>query len=154
MNARGTGRQGTKRIIAGIVTGMLALGTLSGCAQQGAGLALAAEESQVQLRAIQQRWFETGDTSQVLRGTIATLQDLGFVIDKADNDLGTVSGTKIAGQSIALKITVTVRTLSEARTLVRANVQYGLERVEEPGPYQSFFASLGKGLFLEAHALD
>jgi len=36
-----------------------------------------------------------------LRTIIATLQDLGFVVDKADADLGSVSATKLFRLSIA-----------------------------------------------------
>src|SRR5210317_706387 len=43
--------------------------------------------SQVELRSIQTRAFETDDRVQTLRTVIATLQDLGFVIDKADETL-------------------------------------------------------------------
>ena len=94
----------------------------------------------------------------MLRGTLATLQDLGFVIDKADAALGTVSATKVSGDAWtgnkALKVTVTVRTIGQNRTLVRANAQWGLDTVEEPKPYQDFFSSLGKGLFLEANTVE
>lgn len=131
---------------------------LAGCAQNNTDLALAAEESQVKLRSIQQRWFDTADTALVLRGTLATLQDLGFVIDKADAALGTVAATKVSGDAWtgnkALKVTVTVHTIGQNRTLVRANAQWGLDTVEEPKPYQDFFRSLGKGLFLEANTVE
>lgn len=143
---------------AGVVLASLSL--LAACAPSASQLALGAESSQVQVRSIQQRWFDTADNALVLRATIATLQDLGFIVDKADADLGTVSATNIGGadawtgQTLVLKITVTVRTLQGARSLVRANLQYGLNPVDDPQPYQDFFRSLSKGLFLEAHALD
>jgi hypothetical protein len=63
--------------------------------------------SQVELRSIQTRAFETDDREQTLRTVIATLQDLGFVIDKADATLGAVSATKLDGYE--LRMTVTVR---------------------------------------------
>ena len=134
---------------------------MAGCAPDQAALALGANQSQVALRSIQQRWFETDDTALVLRATLATLQDLGFVIDKADAQLGTVSATKVGGGSntwtgeqLALKLTVTVRTIGEKRTLVRANAQWGLKPVEDAGTYQTFYNSLSKGLFLEAHTVE
>ena len=83
---------------------------------------------------------------------IATLQDLGFVIDKADNDLGTVSGTKL--DQYSLRMTVTVRPRGETQMLVRANAQYNIQAVEDPEPYQHFFDSLSKALFLTAHQVD
>ena len=54
----------------------------------------------------------------------------------------------------ALRITVTVRPRGETQTLVRANASYELEAIEEPGPYQDFFAALEKAMFLQAHAVD
>ena len=56
---------------------------------------LDSDSSQVQLRSIQTRAFETTDKEKTLRTIMSTLQDLGFVIDKADATLGTVSATKL-----------------------------------------------------------
>ena len=113
---------------------------------------LATKESQVKLRAIQTRVFDTTDKTKMLRTVIATLQDLGFVIDKADNDLGTVSGTKL--DQYSLRMTVTVRPRGETQMLVRANAQYNIQAVEDPEPYQHFFDSLSKAIFLTAHQVD
>lgn len=81
---------------------------------------------------------------------MATLQDLRFVIDKADDVVGVVSATKLDGY--ALSMSVTVRPRGE-QMLVRANAQYNLRAIEQPGPYQDFFAALDKGLFLEDNLL-
>ncbi|MBW1700212.1 MAG: hypothetical protein JRH18_23785 [Deltaproteobacteria bacterium] len=113
---------------------------------------LATKESQVKLRSIQTRAFDTTDREMMLRTIIATLQDLGFIIDKADDVLGTVSGTKL--DRYALRMTVTVRSRGETQLLVRANAQYEIYAVEDPEPYQQFFESLSKALFLTAHQVD
>lgn len=105
-------------------------------------------ESQVKLRSIQTRVFDTTDRNHMLRTIIATMQDLGFVIDKADDELGAVSGTKRSGY--ALRMTVSIRPKGDSQMLVRSNVQYNLQLVEDPEPYQQFFAALYKALFLEA----
>ena len=112
---------------------------------------LETEESQVRLRSMQSRVFDTTDRLKLLRTIIATLQDLGFVIDKADAELGTISGTKRKGY--ALRMTVSVRPRGETQTIVRANAQYNLQAVEDPEPYQQFFASLSRGIFLEAQEI-
>jgi len=112
---------------------------------------LETEESQVRLRSMQSRVFDTTDRLKLLRTIIATLQDLGFVIDKADAELGTISGTKRKGY--ALRMTVSVRPRGETQTIVRANAQYNLQAVEDPEPYQQFFTSLSRGLFLEAQEI-
>ena len=109
-------------------------------------------ESQVRLRSIQSRVFDTNDGLKLLRTIIATLQDLGFVIDKADAELGTVSGTKRKGYT--LRMTVSIRPRGESQMIVRANAQYNIQTVEDPEPYQQFFASLSKGLFLEAQQVE
>ena len=49
---------------------------------------LDSDTSQVQLRSIQSRAFDTRDRAQFLRTVIATLQDLDFVIDGADDEEG------------------------------------------------------------------
>ena len=113
---------------------------------------LATTESQVKLRAIQTRAFDTTDDEMMLRTIIATLQDLGFIIDKADDELGTVSGTKL--DRYALRMTVSVRPRGNTQLLVRANAQFEIYAVEDPEPYQQFFESLSKALFLTAHQVD
>jgi hypothetical protein len=109
-------------------------------------------QSAVALRSFQQRAFDTNDKEKTLRSVISTLQDLSFVVDKADMDLGTVSATKLSGY--ALRMTVTVRPRSATQMLVRANAQYQDKAVEEPKPYQDFFTALEKSMFLTAHQVD
>ena len=113
---------------------------------------LATKESQIKLRAIQTRAFDTTEKEKMLRTVIATLQDLGFVVDKGDATLGTVSGTKL--DRYALRMTVSVRPRGETQLLVRANAQYNITAVEEPEPYQQFFDALSKAIFLTAHQVD
>lgn len=113
---------------------------------------LDSQESQVQLRQIQSRAFDTTDEEKTLRTVIATLQDLGFVIDKADKDLGVVSATKL--KNYALSMTVSVRPKGTTQLLVRANAQYALEPVTDPVPYQQFFAALEKSMFLSAQHVE
>ena len=119
-----------------------------GCATTQQRL-LDSDSSQVQLRSIQTRAFDTTDKEKALRTIMSTLQDLGFVIDKADATLGTVSATKLS--NYALRITVTVRPRGETQLLVRANAQYNVQPVTEPEPYQQFFVALEKAMFLTAH---
>lgn len=111
------------------------------------------KQSQVERRSYQSRAFDTTNRNQTIRTVIATLQDLDFVIDKADDALGTVSGTKFT-HNTPLKMTVTVRPRGKTQMLVRANAQYGLKPVEDPKAYQDFFISLSKSMFLEAHEVE
>lgn len=110
-------------------------------------------QTSVQLRSIQTRSFDTSDKAKTMRTVIATLQDLGFVVDKADLDLGTVSATKLDGY--ALRMTVSVRPSPSGKSMiVRANAQYNTTPVTDPKPYQDFFVSLQKSLFLTANNVD
>ena len=81
------------------------------------------------------------------------MQDLGFVISKADNDIGVVSGSKYANRHSAL-MTVTVRDKNETQLFVRASVQQHLKAVEDAAIYQDFFIALEKAMFLKAHQVD
>ena len=124
---------------------------LCGC-ESSRSQVLAAEESQVKLRSMQSRIFDTTDKTKTLRTAMATLQDLGFVIDKADDVLGSVSGTKL--DRYAVRITINVRPHGETQMLVRANAQYNLKAIEDPEPYQQFFAAFEKAMFLTAHNIE
>lgn len=132
-----------------LFVGLLLL--ILGCATTQQRL-LDSDSSQVQLRSIQTRVFDTIEKEKTLRTVIVTLQDLGFVIDKADAVLGSVSATKF--DRYALRMTVSVRPRGETQLLVRANVQYELRAVQDPQPYQQFFAALSKSLFLEAQQIE
>jgi len=129
---------------------ILSLSVLSGCATTDQRVLDSGDETQLQKRSYQSRVFDTADKEKVLRATISTLQDIGFVIDRADLMLGSVSGTKLDGHQI--KITVSVRPKGTDRMVVRANAQFNITPIEDPKHYQDFFASLEKSLFLTAHA--
>ena len=121
-----------------------------GCAASTA--AITAGGSQVELRQIQTREYETLDKRGTLRSVVATLQDLGFVIDKADYDMATVSATKL--QKYEIRMTVTVRERDGDRLAVRANARFNEQPIEDPKSYQDFFATLDKAMFLTLHEVD
>lgn len=131
---------------------ILAALALSGCVNNSTNSALDVGSNQVQLRQIQSRAFDTTDKAKTLRTVISVLQDLGFVIDKADLELGTVTATKLDGY--ALRMSISVRPRGANQLMVRANGQYQEEAVTDPAPYQSFFNSLAKGMFLTAQNVD
>lgn len=107
------------------------------------------DQTQLQKRAYQSRVFDTSDKDKVMRGVISTLQDLSFVIERADLMLGSVSGTKI-DKGLPIRITVSVRPKGAVAMTVRANAQFNIKPVEDPKAYQDFFSSLEKSLFLTA----
>ncbi len=146
-----------KRRIGSVCAVLAAAVALSGCETPATDSPLMTAESQVRLRSIQSRAFDTMARQKTLRTVMATLQDLSFIIDDADAEVGTISGTKFGktkmGRHYALRMTVSVRLRGEKQLLVRANALYGTQAVMEPGPYQDFFAALQKTMFLDAHLI-
>jgi hypothetical protein len=108
--------------------------------------------SAVELRSFQTRAFDTTDKQKMMRSVIATMQDLGFIIDKTDEDLGLVTGTKLSGYQI--RMTVIVRPKGKKQLAVRANALYEDRQIEDPLPYQDFFTALEKGIFLTAQKVN
>jgi hypothetical protein len=125
---------------------------LMACQTDSKQQVLLTDRSQVELRAVQTRAFDTTDKNLTVRNVIATLQDLGFVVDKADEVLGTVSATKLSGYS--MRMTVTVRPRGTTQLAVRSSAQYNLVAVSDADPYQQFFAALEKAMFLTANQVD
>ena len=126
--------------------------TMSGCVTT-TNKAFRTDESQVELRNLQTRAFDTTDKKKMMQTVISTMQDLDFVIDKADVMLGAVTGTKFF-KAAHITMTVTVRTKGENQLLVRVNAQHGINVVKDAETYQDFFNTLGKSLFLTAHQID
>jgi hypothetical protein len=149
----------------------------------------ASDASQLRLRSAQSRLFDTTDRVRLLAAIVGTLQDLGFMVEVLDEELGIVSGKRFdplesggvaADPSYHLydstslllfsrtyqtwgpffhrddlvRVTVTVRKRNEAQSVVRASAQFYMHAVEDPEPYQRFFAALERSMALEAHLYD
>ncbi len=126
------------------------LAFLSGCTATTKERVLdSGDQSQLQKRSYQTRIFDTADREKVIRGVISTLQDLSFVIERADMTLGSVSGTKYSN-NLAIRMTVSVRAKGKEQMVVRANGQINVSAIDDPKAYQDFFSSLEKSLFLTA----
>ena len=133
-----------------VIALLLSLSLLGGCAVNAQkGVLDSSGESMLKLRQIQTRYFDTSDKKKTVEAVIATLQDLGFVLDKASLELGSVTATKLAGYR--LRMTVNVIPRGAEQMTVRASAQYNIVPVEDPTPYQHFFEALAKSLFLQAH---
>ena len=125
--------------------------SLAGCGTSSRQLT-EMEDSQVNLRTVQSRAFDSTDKNRMLRTVIATLQDFGYVMDKADEELGVITATRLDGGT--QRITVTVRPRGETQLLVRANMLRGRRAVTDLQTYQNFFTSLSKSIFLDAHLVE
>ncbi len=108
--------------------------------------------TQLATRQIQTREYNTLDHSMTLRSVIATLQDLGFVIDATDAGLGTVTATR--QHKYDMRMTVTVRDRESRRVVVRANARIGEDTVTNPITYQDFFVALDKAMYLTQEKVD
>jgi hypothetical protein len=108
--------------------------------------------TQLETRQIQTREYDTLDKQMTMRSVIATLQDLGFTIDQADLDLGTVTATRL--HEYTMRMTVTVLEKGDKRISVRANARIGENSVQDAATYQDFFVVLDKAMFLTQHKVD
>ena len=111
---------------------------------------LAPTEAQMKIRSVQTRTFDVQDRQQAMRGVITALQDLGFIIERANEPLGLVTAARFAEPNYydVLGVTVTVRPEAEGRMTIRANAIYNNKPIEDPKVYQNFFATLERSLFI------
>ena len=131
-----------------VVAGAL---VLHGCtAPQPRPDLLAPTEAQMKIRSVQTRAFDVKDRQLAMRGVIAALQDLGFIIERANEPLGLVTAARFAEPNFydVLGVTVIVRPQAEGRMLIRANAIYNNKPIEDPKVYQNFFATLERSLFI------
>jgi hypothetical protein len=113
---------------------------------------LALTEAQMKIRSVQTRTFDVKDRQLAMCGVIAALQDLGFIIERANEPLDLVAAARSAEPNFydVIGVTVTVRKRNETQLVVRVSAQYYLRAVEDPAPYQKFFRTLKQTLFLQA----
>jgi hypothetical protein len=130
---------------------LLGLLSLAGCATT-TPTNIAGAGTQLETRQIQTRQYDTLDKAMTLRSVIATLQDLGFTIDQADAELGTITATRL--HQYTMRMTVTVVKKEGNRISVRANARIGENAVTDAATYQDFFVVLDKAMFLTLHKVD
>ena len=123
---------------------------VAGCATTPADVIGAG--TQLETRQIQTREYDTLDKPMTMRSVVATLQDLGFTIDQADLELGTVTATRL--HEYTMRMTVTVVEKGDTRISVRANARIGENSVKDAETYQDFFVVLDKAMFLTLNKVD
>jgi len=111
---------------------------------------LAVSEEQMKLRTIQTRDFDIEDRRQAMRGVVAALQDLGFIVERANEPMGLVSAARFAEPNFynVVGVTVTVRQTSATTTTIRINAIFNNAPVTDSKVYQNFFATLQKSMFI------
>lgn len=125
---------------------------LGGCQWDSRQQVLGSTNTQAMQRAISTRAFDTGDKAKVFQAAISTLQDLGFVVDRADDVLGTISATHFGNGLV--RFTVTVRPAGTSRTIVRASGQLNQHDLSDPAPFQRFYEAMSQALFLQANEIE
>ncbi len=139
-----------RRAVWGMIVGAT-VATLYGCVPpQPAPDLLAPTEAQMKIRSVQTRTFDVKERQVAMRAVIAALQDLGFIIERANESLGLVTAARFAEPNYydVLGVTVTVRPQADARMMIRANAIYNNKPIEDPKVYQNFFATLERSLFV------
>ncbi len=139
-----------QRTSAGIVA-IAVLVVAQGCvAPQPSQDLFAPTEAQLKIRSAQTRSFDVKDRQAAMRGVMAALQDLGFIIERANESLGLVTAARFAEPNYydVVGVTVTVRPEAEGRMMIRANAIYNNKPIEDPKVYQNFFATLERSLFV------
>jgi hypothetical protein len=141
------------RIAARLGLLLVLLAALPACQTTRRDEVMMSQKGAVELRAMQSRAFDTPDRYKTIRAIVATLQDLGYTIDKVETGAGTVSATKLT----ALRLTASVyprggtQTIVRSNALVRVQQQQQQNQVDDPEFYQKyFFEPLSKALFLTA----
>lgn len=137
--------------------GVWILCSLAACSTPGTGDVLSGGDDQLKARSMQTRAFDVNDKRTVMRAIIATLQDIGFMIEQADETLGTITARKFVLQRDEgndIRMTVTVQPRGGSQMLVRANAEFNNKPVNDPKAYQNFFMALSKALFLAAQQVE
>ncbi len=117
---------------------ILLVSFISGCASQIDPALL--KQRQLQVQRMQTRVFDTNDRTGLVRGVVAAMQDLKFIIDNADIQQGIIAAKKYSAYPI--EMTVTVQPISSKQILVHGIAQYNLKPIEDPFLYEQFFSSL------------
>ena len=111
---------------------------------------LSLTDSQMKIRSYQTRTFDIKDQNKVMRGVVAALQDLGFIVERANAPMGLVTAGKFAGSGHSgfVELTVTVRPKGKNQIEVRVNAIHNTKPIEDPKIYQNFFIAVQRSLFL------
>ncbi len=108
---------------------------------------LSLSDAQMKIRSYQTRTYDVSDQNKVLRAVVASLQDLGFIVERANAPLGMVTAGKFAKNGF-VEVTVIVSPKGTEQTEIRLNAIYNTKPVEDPKVYQNFFNAVSRSLFI------
>ena len=110
---------------------------------------LSLSEAQMKIRSYQTRAFDVKSQDKVVRGVVAALQDLGFIIERANAPMGLVTAGRFAPGGF-IELTVTVRPKGSEQNEVRVNAWFNKQPLEDPKAYQNFFTAVERSLFISS----
>ena len=137
-------------------------------------------KSQLEIRSLQTRTYDTHDSKMVMRTMLNVLQDEGFIVKEANAEMGFLTaskemdvqtkeavfwGTFFGGtweKGAVVEATANVSEFGK-QTKVRVNFQKKIydsvgkvtkaDQIQDPEFYQEFFAKVDKGMFLQKEKL-
>lgn len=136
------------------------------------------QPSQMEMRSFQTREYDTNDTKLVLKAVLNTLQDMGFIVNTADPNIGLLTASKwtnvehtkkeikeakkkefALSKSIVLDCTANISEFGKKQSRVRVNFQQRVldangatmqaSPITDAKFYQTFFSQVDKGIFLQ-----
>lgn len=139
--------------------------TLSACARFSAPIVspvlnVDPKESPSSLRSYQSRKYDSVTREVIFNAIMVTLQDLDFLTDQADLDIGFITATKVQEEN-SLKITITITEKADklfiVRSIILGNFKLSKKKVHrtvitDPKEYQSFYTALNRSLFLKENS--
>ena len=136
------------------------------------------QPSQLEMRSFQTREFDAKDPKVVMKAVLNVLQDMGFIVNSADTDLGLLTASKwtnvehtkkelkeakkketALSKSVVLDCTANISAFGKSQTRVRVNFQQRIldaagatmqaDAIIDAKFYQTFFTAVDKGIFLQ-----
>lgn len=136
------------------------------------------QPSQLEMRGFQTREYDTLDSKMVMKAVLNVLQDMGFIVNSADTELGLLTASKWTNvehtkkeireakkketplsKSVVLECTANISEYAAAQTRVRVNFQQRVldaagatmhaSPINDAKFYQTFFSQVDKGIFLQ-----
>lgn len=136
------------------------------------------QPSQMEMRSFQTREYDTNDTKLVIKAVLNTLQDMGFIVNTADPNIGLLTASKwtnvehskkeikeakkkelALSKSVVLDCTANISEFGKKQSRVRVNFQQRVldangatmqaSPVTDAKFYQTFFSQVDKGIFLQ-----
>jgi hypothetical protein len=90
------------------------------------------------------RDYETADVLTAQRRAIAALQDLGFALESADAETGTLTASRL--DSFALRLTITLTAANESTVTASVAADYAGTPISDARPAEAFFTALASQL--------